>query len=69
MSNLFISDPIFSPKQKKTMVFCYQNCSDLLWEKVKNLQKKIKVTRTIYRTRAILTRGLYIFYPIFQFGL
>ena len=22
-----------------------------------------------YRTRAIITRGLYIFYPIFQYGL
>ena len=34
----------------RTMVFCYQNCSDLLWEK-KNLviEKNIfEITRTIY---------------------
>ena len=28
-----------------------------------------KPSATIYRTRAIITRGLYIFYPIFHRGL
>ena len=41
----------------KVMVFCYQNCSDLLWEKIvlviekKNLNSKLKIfdiARTIY---------------------
>ena len=36
-----------------TMVFCYQNCSDLLWEKIvlvikKNFFKIFEITRTIY---------------------
>ena len=69
MSNLFISDPIFSPKQKKNYGILLPK---LFWPTVRKGQefaKKVKVTRTIYRTRAILTRGLYIFYPIFQFGL
>ena len=45
------------------MVFCYQNCSDILWEKnvlvieknflnsrlkAENLQKKVEITRAIY---------------------
>ena len=29
----------------------------------------IYLVNIIYRTRAIITHGLYIFYPIFQFGL
>ena len=35
-----------------------------------NLKDKKKCLRyTIYRTRAIISRGLYIFYPIFHCGL
>ena len=31
------------------MVFCYQNCSDLLWEKVGLvIEKNFEITRTIY---------------------
>ena len=34
-----------------------------------NITKWFKIAVFIYRTRAIITRGLYIFYPIFQCGL
>ena len=41
------------PLTKTGMVFCYQNCSDLLWEKIvlvieKNFCKIFEITRTIY---------------------
>ena len=32
-------------------------------------QKKTFMKYCIYRTRAIITRGLYLFYPIFHCGL
>ena len=35
--------------QISEMVFCYQNCSDLLWEKIVLVIEKIfEITRTIY---------------------
>ena len=29
-------------KKEKEMVFCYQNCSDLLWEKISDKEKLLK---------------------------
>ena len=29
----------------------------------------LMLRRSVYRTRAIITRGLYLFYPIFHCGL
>ena len=34
---------------RQTLVFCYQNCSDLLWEKWRpRIFKNFEITRTIY---------------------
>ena len=55
-------DKIYSTNLIKTMVFCYQNCSDLLWQKIvlviektfeirgwrPRICKIFEITRTIY---------------------
>ena len=53
--------------------FCSQNCFDLLWhkidlaiEKMTKFQSRGRISRKHkYRTPAIITCDLYIFYPIF----
>ena len=39
--------------------------SNVLWSALKSKHKPFTKI-SIYRTRAIITRGLYIFYPIFE---
>ena len=41
----------------------------LVLDELKVLIKYRKTINLIYCTRAIISHGLYIFYPIFQFGL
>ena len=52
--------------REREMVFCYQNCSDLLWEKIvpaiENLQN-FEITRTIYSNSERSEQFLVIFVP------
>ena len=52
---------IFSPSKFPTFLFDWLNSKLNLFP--------FSTTAIVYRTRAIITRGLYLFYPIFHCGL
>ena len=56
----------FLQRTFKVAALPYSIYSRPIWNFNSNIFLQIK---SVYRTRAIITRGLYIFYPIFQCGL
>ena len=68
-SFLFSYSFSFFPQTSKKIVFCYQNCSDILCKKIVLVIEKNSITRTIYSSSKRSEKFLNLFLEVSQIKL